>query len=266
MIYEEFYCRSEKPANKPLANKGKVVINQNVKDYLIDKLTEIYPGTSRIVGSIAVEGFIEYMTVVRDSAESVPMYFEVVDTVWHEFIVNTREYEAFCSSNFGKFIHHEPNTNKKEFEGCIEDLPGFKQFYKDVLKYCYTPDHSHIPHIVTAEELYKVKAFDRNKLLANHVTSSINPLPKAFASSKNDMQAIYCRSSGPIDIVPLAAMTSYSVSGNDDSSRSSPSHHSSGSHSTSHHNCGSSSSHSSHSCSSSSHSCGSSCGSSCSSG
>lgn len=33
---------------------------------------------------------------------------EVVDDLWHEFILYTREYEQFCKQAFGRFFHHTP--------------------------------------------------------------------------------------------------------------------------------------------------------------
>jgi hypothetical protein len=32
----------------------------------------------------------------------------VVDDLWHEFILDTREYERFCKAAFGSFFHHVP--------------------------------------------------------------------------------------------------------------------------------------------------------------
>lgn len=32
----------------------------------------------------------------------------VIDNIWHEFILFTREYQAFCNEHFGRFIHHSP--------------------------------------------------------------------------------------------------------------------------------------------------------------
>lgn len=34
----------------------------------------------------------------------------VVDDLWHEFILDTREYERFCKLAFGGFFHHVPAT------------------------------------------------------------------------------------------------------------------------------------------------------------
>ena len=31
-----------------------------------------------------------------------------VDKAWHEFLLFTREYEAFCQERYGRFLHHDP--------------------------------------------------------------------------------------------------------------------------------------------------------------
>ena len=33
---------------------------------------------------------------------------EVVDNIWHEFLLYTTDYANFCHTYFGHFIHHEP--------------------------------------------------------------------------------------------------------------------------------------------------------------
>jgi hypothetical protein len=33
---------------------------------------------------------------------------QVVDVAWHEFILFTREYRAFCQRGLGRFLHHVP--------------------------------------------------------------------------------------------------------------------------------------------------------------
>jgi hypothetical protein len=31
-----------------------------------------------------------------------------VDRAWHEFLLHTREYAAFCDERYGRFLHHDP--------------------------------------------------------------------------------------------------------------------------------------------------------------
>lgn len=51
----------------------------------------------------------------------VSMPSQVVDDLWHEFILYTKHYDAFCRQAFGKFLHHTPaaavGSNRTADEG-----------------------------------------------------------------------------------------------------------------------------------------------------
>jgi hypothetical protein len=34
----------------------------------------------------------------------------VVDDLWHEMLLHTRDYAAFCDAAIGRFLHHEPES------------------------------------------------------------------------------------------------------------------------------------------------------------
>lgn len=38
---------------------------------------------------------------------------KVVDVAWHEFILRTREYTAFCQRAFGAYLHHAPDSTMR---------------------------------------------------------------------------------------------------------------------------------------------------------
>ena len=46
-----------------------------------------------------------------NSSRLVAMPSKLVDTCWHAFICETREYQAFCKTAFGGFLHHESKVN-----------------------------------------------------------------------------------------------------------------------------------------------------------
>lgn len=54
-----------------------------------------------------------FLSVSADQSKSntgviFPMTNGSVDVLWHQFILFTREYSAFCEEHFGIFIHHAP--------------------------------------------------------------------------------------------------------------------------------------------------------------
>ncbi|MFM9946515.1 MAG: hypothetical protein ACKV1O_01125 [Saprospiraceae bacterium] len=40
---------------------------------------------------------------------------QLVDEVWHHFILHTRDYQHFCRERYGKFIHHAPHGMKADY-------------------------------------------------------------------------------------------------------------------------------------------------------
>jgi hypothetical protein len=49
-----------------------------------------------------------FLAHLKSGREYVSMPSQVADDLWHEFILYTRNYQAFCGKAFGKFLHHTP--------------------------------------------------------------------------------------------------------------------------------------------------------------
>lgn len=49
-----------------------------------------------------------FLAYAMSGQKFVAMPSQVADDLWHEFILYTRNYEAFCSKAFGAFMHHTP--------------------------------------------------------------------------------------------------------------------------------------------------------------
>ena len=47
-----------------------------------------------------------FICYLRGGHRYVSMPSQVVDDLWHEFIIYTRNYELFCRQAFGRFLHH----------------------------------------------------------------------------------------------------------------------------------------------------------------
>ena len=42
----------------------------------------------------------------------------VVDDLWHEMLLHTRDYAVFCDAAFGRFLHHEPESTMTPDQGA----------------------------------------------------------------------------------------------------------------------------------------------------
>ena len=71
----------------------------------------------------------------------------VIDEMWHNFVLFTTEYFAFCKQYFGYYIHHAPATEAEDFEGKQKygalDRDARVRARKDLLRpqYEYIYDH-----------------------------------------------------------------------------------------------------------------------------
>jgi uncharacterized membrane protein YgcG len=60
---------------------------------------------------IALDGLREwYLACLSAPGESLGMPSRVVDVAWHEMILMTRTYHAFCEQAFGYYLHHSPES------------------------------------------------------------------------------------------------------------------------------------------------------------
>lgn len=49
-----------------------------------------------------------FLAHLHSGRKFVSMPSQVVDDLWHEFILFTKAYDAFCKQAFGRFLHHTP--------------------------------------------------------------------------------------------------------------------------------------------------------------
>lgn len=76
---------------------------------LYEKLRQKHPHLTQkdceLVGHALRQFFHAYL---RSGKKEVAMPSQVVDDLWHEFILYTRSYSTFCRRAFGRFLHHTP--------------------------------------------------------------------------------------------------------------------------------------------------------------
>ncbi len=98
-----------------------------IRDYalprgLYDKLRtrrpELEPKDCALVARGLRQFFLAYL---QSGRKFVAMPSQAVDDLWHEFILYTKAYDAFCRQAFGGFLHHTPavvlGADKQNNEG-----------------------------------------------------------------------------------------------------------------------------------------------------
>ena len=81
---------------------------------LFERLRRTHPGLShkdcQLVGLGLRQFFLAHL---KSGRQYVSMPSQVVDDLWHEFILHTKSYDAFCRQAFGQFLHHTPSAALK---------------------------------------------------------------------------------------------------------------------------------------------------------
>ena len=76
---------------------------------LFEKLRAKHPSLSTKDCQLVAHGLRQFFLAhLLSGRRFVSMPSEVVDDLWHEFILHTRNYEVFCRQAFGAFLHHTP--------------------------------------------------------------------------------------------------------------------------------------------------------------
>jgi hypothetical protein len=92
-----------------LAKRAEFIRTYTLPTGLYDKLRKKHPQLSlkdcQLVGQALRQFFLAYL---KSGRQFVAMPSQGVDDLWHEFILYTRHYDAFCSRAFGRFLHHTP--------------------------------------------------------------------------------------------------------------------------------------------------------------
>ena len=78
--------------------------------YRNSAVIERFVREKRVDAETAERWFAEMLRFLDLCAESEAMLSPsiAVDSAWHAFILNTRDYEAYCRERFGRFLHHDP--------------------------------------------------------------------------------------------------------------------------------------------------------------
>lgn len=92
-----------------LAKREQFIRESAFPQGLLLKLIKKHPTLTLRDAQLVSKALRQYfMTYHKSKYRHVSMPSEVVDDLWHEFILYTRNYGQFCKQAFGRFFHHTP--------------------------------------------------------------------------------------------------------------------------------------------------------------
>ena len=99
-----FYLRRNK-----FRHRIKLIDSYRFPNRLNEAIKKRYPHLTEQDVDRVIIGLREYFQIsLMARKRMVAMPSQVVDLAWHEFILFTRHYEAFCKHALGRFLHHTP--------------------------------------------------------------------------------------------------------------------------------------------------------------
>ena len=66
--------------------------------------------------------FVAIVIINYEKGKKIEMVSELVDELWHTFILFTNDYRKFCDTTVGEYIHHDPNVNAEDRNGPSSSL------------------------------------------------------------------------------------------------------------------------------------------------
>lgn len=80
---------------------------------IISRFTDLFSVTE-IEAEDIFEETRKFMFICREPGMFIPDELLIVDEMWHNFILFTKEYQLFCDKYFGGYIHHLPASKKEK--------------------------------------------------------------------------------------------------------------------------------------------------------
>jgi hypothetical protein len=89
--------------------RGRMVREAPLPNFLKHKLVAIYPHLTMRDAELVERGLRQFFIACqRSNRRFVAMPSQVVDSMWHEFILHTSAYREWCNLVIGRFVDHVP--------------------------------------------------------------------------------------------------------------------------------------------------------------
>ena len=91
------------------AGRAEFIRTTRLPPGLFEKLKQKHPTLDAKQFQLVARGLRHYFLAhLKSGCRFVAMPSQIVDDLWHEFILYTRHYDEFCRQAFGQFMHHTP--------------------------------------------------------------------------------------------------------------------------------------------------------------
>ena len=103
------------------------MISGNFRRVIISKLVQKFGKKRPAEVERLVHEYLIFMWLRKLNPTQPITPSKLVDEVWHQHILFTREYAQFCQYRFGEFLHHKPTVSDYSKRTHSDDLRNYAQ-------------------------------------------------------------------------------------------------------------------------------------------
>ena len=104
-------------------------------DDVLSRFTDLFDVTDAEAEDIFTETK-KFLYICRIPGVFIPDELLIVDEMWHNFILFTKEYQDFCAFYFGGYLHHTPASRAEKTQhqqGLVADPGAARQAFHEKL-------------------------------------------------------------------------------------------------------------------------------------
>lgn len=131
---------------------------------VVKKFRANYPGITYAEFELVWEGLLSFFDIIAKSRrdgvnKSFDMPSVIADSLWHEMILDTKNYMDMCSKYFGGYIHHHPHAVSFETDYSNKEvIPGVLETCRALLKNKKSGSYFTLPVLLTVDEQVGLKS------------------------------------------------------------------------------------------------------------
>lgn len=95
------------------------ILLEEILSYQNENILSRFTDMFAVSDSEAEDIFTEtkkFLFVCREQGMFIPDELLIVDEMWHNFILFTKDYQHFCATYFGHYIHHLPASRQEKVQ------------------------------------------------------------------------------------------------------------------------------------------------------
>lgn len=186
-------------------------------DHCLQKLRQRHPGLRDTQIHEVELGLRQFFLTWHNSGfKFVSMPSQVVDDLWHEFILCTRDYARFCDQAFGRFLHHNPSGTMQASDKKMNEGLRRCWWHACKLEHIDPAQPTRLPALFELDARFNIQGgfhYAIKPVLPGATSAPVTSSPAAPTPSTAQDQASLLISGLALTMLPVAAFADKTIDG-----------------------------------------------------